>query len=240
MRRCLFCRGEIPDGSRADTVFCKKLCRQSAFRLRRRRATNAAGDRPMKMAYADPPYPGSAYRYYRKEENYAGEVDHPALIAKLERDYPDGWALSTSAAALRHILPLCPPEAHLCPWVKPRGIGDSFGLSNAWEALIVVRGRQQKPGVRDFLVAHAARGGGTLPGRKPLAFCAFLFDALGLGPGDTLDDLFPGTGIIGRAWAACSEPSPLEERRVVEVLSTAPVAGPPETCRPLQVATRRP
>jgi hypothetical protein len=28
-----------------------------------------------------------------------------------------------------------------------------------------------------------------------------LFDALGMMPGDELDDLFPGTGIVSRAWA---------------------------------------
>ncbi len=49
-----------------------------------------------------------------------------------------------------------------------------------------------------------ARGGGDLIGRKPLAFCAWLFEALGMLPGDELVDLFPGTGIVGRAWAELS------------------------------------
>jgi len=46
----------------------------------------------------------------------------------------------------------------------------------------------------------------TLPGRvtgtKPAAFCAWIFALLGAAPGDTLDDLFPGSGAITRAWAA--------------------------------------
>jgi len=41
---------------------------------------------------------------------------------------------------------------------------------------------------------------GDLPGRKPLAFWAWLFDLLGAAAGDTFVDLFPGTGIGGRAW----------------------------------------
>lgn len=135
----------------------------------------------------------------------AEEVDHELLIGALELSYPDGWALSTAMDCLRWILPLCPPDAHVCPWVKPIGVpAATFGLHTTWEALIVVRGRQAQPGVRDFLIAQPARRGGTLIGRKPIAFATFLFQALGLRPGDTLDDLYPGTGMIARSWAEAS------------------------------------
>jgi hypothetical protein len=155
----------------------------------------------MRFAYADPPYPGLAAKYYRLEASFAGEVDHAGLIASLEASGYDGWALSTSAKALRHVLPLCPEGSRVCAWVKPIGASSrTRGLHNTWEPLIVVRGRELHPGVRDWLRAQPARGGGSLPGRKPLAFCAWLFDCLGLLPGDTLDDLFPGTGVVGRAW----------------------------------------
>src|ERR1041384_41386 len=53
-----------------------------------------------------PPYPGKAF-YYRDHPDYAGEVDHADLIARLAAY--DGWALSTSAAALPAVLALCPP-----------------------------------------------------------------------------------------------------------------------------------
>jgi hypothetical protein len=159
----------------------------------------------MRFAYADPPYPGLARKYYKNEPTYAGEVDHAALIASLEASGYDGWALSTSRDALRTVLPLCPEGAKVCPWVKPIGTSSrTRGLHNTWEPLIVVRGRELQPGKRDWLCAQPARGGGSLPGRKPLAFCAFLFDALGMLPGDELDDLFPGTGVVSRAWAALS------------------------------------
>ena len=46
----------------------------------------------------------------------------------------------------------------------------------------------------------------TLPGRvigaKPAAVCRWIFTLLGAAAGDTLDDLFPGSGAVGRAWAA--------------------------------------
>lgn len=38
-------------------------------------------------------------------------------------------------------------------------------------------------------------------GRKPTTFVAWMFDALGALPGlDELDDLFPGTGVVGQCW----------------------------------------
>jgi hypothetical protein len=127
-------------------------------------------------------------------------VDHAALIASLTATN-DGWALSTSSKALRDVLPLCPPGVRVCAWVKPKGTPTAtYGLHSSWEPVIVKPGRAQRPGVRDWLVAHAARGGGELPGRKPVAFCAWLFMAMGARPGDELADLFPGTGIVGRAW----------------------------------------
>ncbi|HEX2679540.1 MAG TPA: hypothetical protein VHM19_22980 [Polyangiales bacterium] len=151
------------------------------------------------MAYADPPYPGKAWMY-RDQPTYAGEVDHVALIASLRASY-DGWALSTSERSLRHLLPLCPRDAYVAPWIKPgNGAPATYGKHNLWEPLIVVPGRRLRPGFRDWLFAHPARRGGTLVGRKPLAFVAWLFQQLGLLPSDELDDLYPGTGIVGRAW----------------------------------------
>lgn len=58
----------------------------------------------LRLAYADPPYPGKADRYAENEE-----VDHVALIEKL-LTY-DGWALSTDERSLRYVLALC-PETH--------------------------------------------------------------------------------------------------------------------------------
>jgi hypothetical protein len=162
---------------------------------------------PLRLAYADPPYPGRARKLYG-----CPEVDHHALIAKLSTSY-DGWALSTAADALRAILPMCPPHARVCAWVKLKGaLPTTRGLHNCWEPLIVVQARRRPPGVRDWLSAHTARFGGSLMGRKPIAFCAWLFECLGAAPGDTFDDLFPGTGIVARAWGEFCRPGPRASR----------------------------
>lgn len=202
-RRCGWCRASLLQQRQR---FCSKRCRQTAFRLSRRRGiTSGVVDAGALFAYADPPYPGLAARYYSDQPTYAGEVDHRALVQRLEASGYAGWALSTSAAALSDVLPLCPRGARVAAWVKPIGVSrKNAGLSNVWEPLIVVRGRARPPGVRDFLIAQPARGGGTLPGRKPIAFCAWLFDLLGMLPGDRLDDLFPGTGVVTNAWRAVS------------------------------------
>jgi hypothetical protein len=189
--------------------FCSRKCRQAAFRLRQRSSHQVATASPGAFHYADPPYPGTSSKYYRDEPSFAGEVDFAALIRSLRTSHDTGaclgWALSTSARSLRTVLPLCPPEARVCAWVKPIGVSSrTFGLHNTWEPVIVVPGRRRQPGKRDWLRAMPARCEGTLPGRKPIAFCAWLFELLGMLPGDTLIDLFPGTGIVSRAWAELS------------------------------------
>lgn len=204
---CAWC-GRVAGGSERR-VYCSQRCRQAAFRLRRRRALEVTHAEPGRFAYADPPYPGLSAKYYSDEPDFAGEVDHRALIASLEAGSYTGWALSTSSKALADVLPLCPPGARVCAWVKPIGVPPrTAGLHSTWEPLIVVRGRQQPPGVRDWLRAQPARREAgmerSVAGRKPLAFCAWLFDCLGMLPGDVLDDLFPGSGVVGRAWASVS------------------------------------
>ena len=199
-RRCAWCKTELSPSCRRDTLFCGRKCRQSAFRLNQQTALLARTSKPGRFAYSDPPYPGTAWRYYKMPE-----VDHRAMIADLESRELMGYAISTSAEALRDVLPLCPAGARVCAWVKPHNPHPATnGLHNCWEPLIVVRGRQLPPGRRDWLRAHPARMGGTLPGRKPLAFCRWLFECLGMVPGDELDDLFPGTGIVTRSWAYLS------------------------------------
>src|SRR5438045_2654345 len=64
--------------------------------------------RAVRVAQAHPPYPGQSRRHYADHPDYAGEVDHAELIRGLERDFPDGWALSTSANALQEVLAVCP------------------------------------------------------------------------------------------------------------------------------------
>lgn len=219
--RCSWCRRDLTT-TNPRARFCSRRCRQSAFRLRERHVTAAATASPGAFRYADPPYPGLSAKYYRHEPTYSGEVDYPRLILSLvdarQRGECLGWALSTSARSLRDLLPLCPAEARVCPWVKPIGVSDrTYGPHNTWEPVIVVPGRYLRPGKADWLRAMPARGGGSLPGRKPIAFCAWLFALLGMQPGDTLIDMFPGSGIVADSWGELSRPGVADCRRSATV-----------------------
>jgi hypothetical protein len=217
-RLCAWCSAPIPAKARRDAVCCSVRCRQARHRFSRTVGTAAAAacDRPLRLAYADPPYPGKAWRY-RGHPDYAGEVDHGDLIRRLSTY--DGWALSTSAAALAAVLALCPRGVRVAAWHRGERPTTSRWPLSAWEPVIYVSGRPVDASCAagatrrvDSLV-HGVSAMTTLPGRvigaKPAAFCRWIFDLLGAAPGDLLDDLFPGSGAVSRAWAAYTDqPSP--------------------------------
>jgi hypothetical protein len=155
----------------------------------------------MRFAYADPPYIGQARKHYGSD---AAEVDHAALIPRLVRNYPDGWALSCSSSSLRQLLPLCPERARVLAWVKPFAVYKvGVNPAYAWEPVIVCGGRpfqREQPTVKDWVSANIVLNKGAFAGAKPEAFCRWLFGVLNAQLGDQLDDLFPGTGAVGRAW----------------------------------------
>lgn len=216
-RACGWCRRELSATAPSWQRFCGKRCRQTEWRARRVSLMEGLDGQPRRVGYADPPYPGMAYRCYGDQPNYAGEVDHAELVTRLQGF--DGWALSTSARALRELLPLCPSSARVAAWVKPIGVSsDTRGPHSTWEPVIYMPARLQKPGRRDWISAMPARGGDSdLLGRKPGAFCAWLFELLGLAPGDTFVDLYPGSEAVTRAWAAASREASGDEvsRRVL-------------------------
>lgn len=166
----------------------------------------------MRIAYADPPYVGQAKRHYQAHADYAGEVDQEALIRRLVRDYPDGWALSCSSPSLRSLLPLCPAGVRVLAWVKPfASFKPGVNPAYAWEPVLVCGGRRrtrQQATIRDWLAASCTLRRG-LAGVKPEAFCFWLFAVMGMQSGDTLDDIFPGTGAVGAAWQRYQAQLPL-------------------------------
>jgi hypothetical protein len=210
-RVCAWCKGPIPERARRDAVCCSTRCRQARHRFTRAagRPVAVADGRPLRLAYADPPYPGKAW-LYRDHPDYAGEVDHAALIRRLSTY--DGWALSTSAAALPAVLALCPAGVRVAAWHRGERPTASRWPLNAWEPVIYHGGRPADPSRVDTVLqarrvdslVHGVAPMTTLPGRvigaKPAAFCRWVFDLLGAASGDTLDDLFPGSGAVARAW----------------------------------------
>ena len=152
----------------------------------------------MRFAYADPPYIGQAMRHYADDPNCA-EVDHSLLITRLVDEYPDGWALSCSSPSLKQILVICPDDIRVMAWVKPFCIfKPNVNPAYAWEPVIVRGGRRrtrEQDTVRDWLAESITLRKG-LCGAKPKEFCYWLFDVLNVKDGDTVDDLYPGTGIL--------------------------------------------
>lgn len=163
----------------------------------------------MRFAYADPPYLGTskfgAAHHYGAHHLEAADYDdisaHQALIAHLEDEFPDGWAMSLGTNSLHLILPLC-PEVRVCAWVKgwcsfKPGVHPKY----AWEPVLLRGGRKVKGAmVRDWWQGNVATRQ-LIPGSKPVGFCRWVIDLLGYQEGDELVDIFPGTGVMDRVLA---------------------------------------
>lgn len=153
----------------------------------------------IRVAIADPPYIGCAGFY---DENT--EVDHAELVTRLVDEYPDGWALCLHSPSLKQILNLCPDDVRVMAWVKPFAVfKPNVNPAYSWEPVIVRGGRKrtrEQDTVRDWVSANITLRRGMV-GVKPDEFSYWLFEVLNLQPGDTLDDLYPGTGAITSAWA---------------------------------------
>lgn len=221
-RTCAWCRGPIPPTMRTDAVCCSVRCRQARHRFGSGvgAADATSGGPALRLAYADPPYPGLSKRYYAEHPDYAGEVDHAELIRDLSSRY-DGWALSTSAKALPEVLASCPPGVRVASWFRGERPTRSAGPLNAWEPVIYWGGRRsvlelnatrsastgdasEIPARRIDALIHVSRPRTTDPARvigaKPAKFCRWVFELLGALPGDTFTDVFPGSGGVQRAW----------------------------------------
>lgn len=159
-----------------------------------------------RIGYADPPYIGCAH-LYRGHPDYGGEVDHARLIDRLERDY-DGWILHAAATpeSMAILTPLVADlGARWMAWVKGfAAFKRNVPVAYAWEPVIVKPAR--KPVVskrlilRDWIEQSITLRRGLI-GAKPEAVCHWAFEMVGARPEDELDDLFPGTGAVTRAWA---------------------------------------
>ncbi len=159
----------------------------------------------MRIAYADPPYPGCAH-LYKDHPDFAGEVDHEALIAQLEAEF-DGWLLHTAATpdAIALLAPLVKKAgARWMAWTKGfAAFKRNVSVAYAWEPVIVKAARKpvvsKRLVMRDWVECSITLKRG-LTGAKPEAVCHWGFEMLGARPEDELIDLFPGTGAVAKAW----------------------------------------
>lgn len=213
-RPCGWCDKSIPAAARRDAIYCSQRCRQAAHRFHgpsrragaRARLEQQSGLQGRRFAYADPPYPGLAKRYYLGHPDFGGEVDHAELISRLCSSF-DGWALSTSAAALPSLLPACPTGTRVAAWFRGERPTASYAPLGAWEPVLYFGARRylsSGSARRVDALVYPARPRLTDPrrviGSKPAAFCAWLFQLLGATAADEFTDLFPGSGGVALSW----------------------------------------
>ncbi len=197
---------------RSDAECCSTRCRQARHRFTTATTRQATPEsvRPLRLAYADPPYPGKA-ELYRGHPDYAGEVDHAQLLTELAAGY-DGWALSTSAEALPWVAAIAhrvESNVRVAAWFRgERKRERSHAALSSWEPVLYKPARSLAGLDLDELVIdsldHIARprltDANRVIGAKPATFCRWVFELIAAHPDDELVDLFPGSGGVARAW----------------------------------------
>ena len=161
----------------------------------------------MRIAYADPPYPGQSAKHYADHPDYAGEVDHGELATALLMY--DGWILHTASTTLYEVEQHLRAAGHdgyrLMAWVKPfAAFKRNVSIAYAWEPVLVKAAR--KPVVRketeiiyrDWLAESITLKRG-LTGAKPEKVVHWLLEAVGADPEDYIYDMYPGSGAVSRA-----------------------------------------
>jgi hypothetical protein len=185
MKTCLWCHLEVSATTRRDAMYCSKRCRQAAHRFGRHLVATTRAEAPLRLAVADPPYPGLSRRYYKDHPDYAGEVDHRVLLSRLA-GY-DGWALATSSTSLQIVLGIC-SELGISPLVASWTRGSRHSRSShplqAWEAVVYMPARAvvEAAQVDDALVYKAGvrlTDPARVVGAKPSAWISWVFQLLG-------------------------------------------------------------
>lgn len=168
----------------------------------------------MRLAYADPPYPGCAH-LYKNHPDYAGEVDHRELVERLCDEF-DGWVLHTSVGGYRMLEreKILPEDGlRICQWFKPfAAFKRNVPVAYVHEPVIIACVRKpvvsKRLTLRDVIVCEEEescvvesitmkRG---LTGAKPERVVHWAVEIAGALPDDSLHDLYPGTGAVTRAW----------------------------------------
>lgn len=161
----------------------------------------------MRIAYADPPYIGCAH-LYKDHPDYAGDVDHVALLHHLENDY-DGFILHASATptsmAVLSMMVSGIEGARWMAWVKGfAAFKRNVSVAYAWEPVIVKPARKpvvsKRLVMRDWVECPITLRRG-LTGAKPEKVCHWAFEMVGARPDDELIDLYPDTGAVSKAWS---------------------------------------
>lgn len=173
-----------------------------------------------RLAIADPPYLGRAVRWYGVGGCGNGKGDgqadnhpeahlwdnpeqHRELVRQLDRDY-DGWAVAMSVHSLSTYLDVVETDSRngirVCVWHKPAAVTSGSRITNNWEPVLI-----RVPNDRKGWASELARTSDVLScvpprrnfvGSKPAAWTKWVLDLMGYCEGDTVDDLFYGSGAV--------------------------------------------
>ena len=177
----------------------------------------------LKMAIADPPYFGTADRFYGKNgvgmvkgldydsnaHDFAHLWNDPATHTDLLNYLMDSFnsfaiAMNTHSLPLylKKIKPAADNGFRVCSWIKTNSSPSGSRIRPGWEPVLIYndvsrRSYRQGARTRDYLIANAPRQG--FIGQKPLEWTEWVVDLLGYCEGDTIADLFEGSGAVTSA-----------------------------------------
>ena len=163
---------------------------------------------PVDLGYADPPYEEtdslSMVETYYSDDPRAAEVPLAPLLARMDREY-DGWAVSMHVPSLLALKKEdIPKGARLCTWNKTFAVFQpNVTLCWAWEPVLIKPARvptRKEPTIKDWIAAPVTIKKGVV-GAKPAPFSHWMLAFMGARQVDRFDDLFPGSGAVGAAWA---------------------------------------
>jgi hypothetical protein len=129
---------------------------------------------------------------------------HRALVVSMMETF-DGWAIATTPDGLAAYGEL-PPEVRIMAWVKPNAQPGAHRLRSCWEPVILYppagrRSARDGGGQLADVLTAPYPAGRRFPGAKPGSWTHWVLDALGYRDGDTVADLFPGSGAVAAAVA---------------------------------------
>ena len=177
----------------------------------------------LRMAIADPPYFGTAKRFYspdgeayEKGLEYQSNQDsnadlwdnpesHKELLEYLQDNFKS-FAIAMNVHSLPLYLKKIKPSAssgfRVCSWVKTNSAPTGSRIRNGWEPVLIyndVTRRSQQSGTRtrDYLICNAPREG--FIGQKPYEWTEWIVELLGHKEDDTIADLFFGSGAVTSA-----------------------------------------
>lgn len=156
---------------------------------------------------------GSIWQTYKADRHPDAHLwdlpeTHKAMVDRLVSEY-EGWVIAMVPDSLRHYLQWVPERTRIAVWHNPNVMPTGSHPRRRWEPVLVYvpTGRRHVSAaptpVGDVLTAGHQQPGvkphQRFAGRKPAAWTRWVLDMLGYDPDtDTVDDLFPGSGAVGR------------------------------------------